>query len=144
LDLDFDGLMIESHNFPIRALSDADQQVTPEELDSMMKRLKVRYQNQNLDSPLESKEQRLLELRQSIDQLDNQLLEILMMRKKIVEKIGKIKQEHNMTIFQMDRFQKMIQDRCEKGRGFDLSEDYVAALFAHIHEESVKQQNLLS
>ena len=136
LDLNFDGLMIETHNDPDNAWSDAAQQITPKTLINLMKDLVIRK---------ESLEERgfineLENLRIKIDNADSQILDILGIRMKVSEEIGKIKKKQNVAILQSSRWnnilEKMISDGKEKG----LSEDFILKIFKAIHQESINHQ----
>jgi chorismate mutase len=136
LDLGFDGLMIESHPNPKVALSDAKQQITPKELNTMLAELKIRQTSSDDDIF----EDELTILRKKIDRLDTELLDILSLRKKVTEKIGAAKARSNVTILQPERLQKMIDARVATGESLDLTESFIQEVFQIIHEESVRVQ----
>ena len=136
LDLDFDGLMIESHCRPDEAWSDAAQQITPQSLDAMIARL-VCSQAQTQD-PLVQAE--LQHFRQIIDQLDRELLALLLDRQGLVEQIGELKQLHGLTILQRQRWSEIFESRQTWAKELGLSAEYIARLFQIIHYESVKAQ----
>ena len=136
LDLNFDGLMIESHVDPDNAWSDAAQQITPKVLIGLMKDLKIRKGTFKEESYLN----KLAKYRTKIDIADNDILEILSKRMTIADKIGKIKKEQNVAVLQSKRWNqilgKMILDGKEKG----LSEEFVLKIFKAIHQESINHQ----
>ena len=136
LDLNFDGLMIESHNNPAKALSDSSQQITPKELKEMLDTLKFRtISSENIEF------NNLLEqLRSKIDSIDNQLIELLSQRMGIVEEIGKYKSENNVTILQLRRWSNLINDRLELCRKLRLSDTFIKKILTVVHEESIKKQ----
>lgn len=136
LDLNYDGLIIESHCNPDKAWSDASQQLTPADLDNMLKKLVLRTVNTDNPSILHNLE----DLRQKIDQYDNQLLKVLEERMKVAEKIGQYKKDNNITILQPDRWKEIIEKTLEKGKGFNLSDDFVVTIFKAIHQESINKQ----
>lgn len=136
LDLNFDGLMIETHCTPDEAWSDAAQQVTPDTLKQMFVDLKVR----KTDDETSDYHQRISKLRTQIDEFDEKLLEILGKRMKVADQIGLLKKEKNVAILQNTRWNeilgKMILDGEEKG----LSEEFVLKIFKAIHQESINHQ----
>jgi chorismate mutase len=136
MDLNFDGLFIESHIKPGEALSDRDQQITPAELKSLLSRLIVR----NPDPKGAEQIENLEGLRRQIDQWDEELLRTLGNRMKISEKIGKYKKEQNITILQPNRWNELLEDRLAKGLKLGLSEEFIIQLFKNIHQESINFQ----
>ena len=136
LDLNFDGLMIETHNDPDNAWSDAAQQITPKTLINLMKHLVIRKESLEERSFINELEN----LRIKIDNADSQILDILGNRMKVSEEIGKIKKKQNVAILQSARWndilEKMISDGKEKG----LSEDFILKIFKAIHQESINHQ----
>jgi len=136
LDLNFDGLMIETHNDPDNAWSDAAQQITPKKLISLMKDLVIRKESLEERSFINELEN----LRIKIDNADSQILDILGNRMKVSNEIGKIKKKQNVAILQSARWnnilEKMILDGKEKG----LSEDFILKIFKAIHQESINHQ----
>ena len=136
LDLNFDGLMIETHNDPDNAWSDAAQQITPKTLINLMKDLVIRKESLEERSFINELEN----LRIKIDDADSQILDIIGNRMKVSEEIGKIKKKQNVAILQSARWndilEKMISDGKEKG----LSEDFILKIFKAIHQESINHQ----
>ena len=138
LDLGFDGLMIESHCDPENALSDAEQQLTPLQLDEMLcNHLKVR----NADSDSPQWKENIDDLRARIDLIDETILSALSSRMEISRQIGKYKKDNNIAILQTSRWDAVLAKVVEKGRECGLSEKFVTSLFNTIHEESVESQN---
>lgn len=137
LDLNFDGLIIESHEMPEKAWSDSRQQLTPDDLKRVLDSLVIRSNN-NLD-----KNATLNELRGQIDKLDSQLLDILSQRMAISREIGKYKFENNITILQSKRYDEILNTRRSQAEKFNLSTDFVIKVFEDIHEESVAIQNVI-
>jgi len=135
IDLDFDGLMVESHCDPEHALSDAAQQVTPRHLEYIVKNMVLRQQN--VDTP---KSVTLEELRMQIDKLDDEVLQIMEQRMSISEKIGIFKKEHNVTILQSNRWNELLKKRINVGLSKGLSEGFVQKIYSAIHEESIQHQ----
>ena len=128
MDLNFDGLIIETHNTPDQAWSDAKQQITPEELSVLLKRLVFREEGNN-DSMLS-----LAELREQIDKLDDKLIQIFEKRMKVVEEIGKHKKENNITILQSQRWDDIVRNRINLGSRKGLSEEFILKVFQAIHQ----------
>lgn len=135
MDLNFDGLMIESHCNPDNAWSDASQQITPDVLDYVLNLLVIRDTNQTTEN--------LSELRRQIDSIDESLLELLAKRMRISREIGVYKKEHNMPILQTPRYSEILEKRSNMGDTMDLSTDFVKEILKKIHEESVRQQVLI-
>jgi len=136
-DLDMDGLMIETHMTPDAALSDAQQQVTPEELASILRQITFRTQQ----SPSPEFENNLEELRTIIDLIDKDLLEKLAERMKVVEKIGEYKRLNGVTVLQIERWKEIIRTRLLRGNSLQLTEDFVMELLRQIHKESITRQD---
>jgi chorismate mutase len=135
LDLEMDGLMIESHIRPAEALTDKDQQITPEELKSLLKNLVHREKTGNV-----AFETKLEELRSEIDKLDEELIDILARRMDIAEEIGVYKKENNITILQLKRWSHIIRERMLAGEKLGLSGEFLAKLLEALHEESIQRQ----
>ncbi len=136
LDLNYDGLMIETHRDPDNALSDAKQQVTPERLGEILTNLKIRTSTS--DDALFINH--LEELRDKIDNIDREIVESIAARMRVVEKIGEYKKENNVTIFQLKRWNNVASTRADWAKSFDLSEDFLEDLYKSIHSESIKIQ----
>lgn len=134
MDLDFNGLIIESHCNPDCAWSDAAQQVTPDVLDYILSLLIVRDGKGNQTT------ENLTILRKEIDLCDNELIDILSKRMRIAREIGTYKKEHNMTVLQSDRYSEILDKRACQGEACDMSADFIKEVFEAIHEESVRQQ----
>ena len=132
MDMQFDGLIIESHCNPDCAWSDKDQQVTPATLKELMGKLVIRDMAQSTES--------LADLRQQIDEIDNQLFETLARRMRVSEEIGMYKKEHNITILQTTRYDEILQKGIKLGASLGLSEGFMRVLLEAIHEESVRTQ----
>jgi chorismate mutase len=136
LDLNFDGIMIESHINPEAALSDSEQQITPNDLNELLSRLILR----NPD-PADPKLIDILgELRQQIDIYDEHLLDLLENRMKVVEKIGLYKKENNITVLQSVRWDEIIKRATKKGAAKSLSSELIDRIFKAIHQESINCQ----
>lgn len=134
IDLATNGLMIESHCNPEKALTDADQQITPENLRSLLDNIVIHKTESNTTDML------LYELRSQIDSIDSELLKLLAKRNEISSKIGVIKKENNMTVLQLDRWKSVLSDRIIKGEKLGLNETVVKQIFDIIHKDSIDRQ----
>jgi chorismate mutase len=137
IDLDFDGLIIESHIDPDNAWSDAKQQITPEVLKEMLEAIRWRKDdvaNKDFQSHLEK-------FRQQINQLDDELLQVLATRMKVAEKIGEYKKENNITILQTNRWNEILERAIAKGNKMGLTDDFVTKYMDAVHMESIHHQN---
>ena len=135
MDLSFDGLIIESHIDPDSALSDKDQQVTPDELKKLIDRLVLR--NPEVDNKVLIT---LEELRDLIDVYDTELLDIFENRMQIVDKIGQYKKENDITVLQRSRWDEIFNKRTAQGKKKGLSEDFIIKVFRALHQESINRQ----
>ncbi|RFS14719.1 chorismate mutase [Emticicia sp. C21] len=135
LDLNYDGLIIESHRSPDDAWSDASQQLTPEALGEMLRELEVRKPSYGEDFQSE-----LDKLRQKIDNIDRELLEVLAARMAVVEKLGEYKRDNNVAVLQLDRWKQVHNSRAEQGKKLNLYPEMVEELFKLIHMESIRKQ----
>ena len=133
----FEGLMIETHCNPDAAWSDAAQQITPERLLEILKELELRNDD-DADAVYHSK---LKAFRERIDELDHQILDVIADRFKVAKNIGELKKEHNVAVFQSDRWNEMLSDSKIQGQKLGLSDEFVEKLLQLIHVESVEIQN---
>jgi chorismate mutase len=137
IDLDFDGLIIESHIDPDKAWSDAKQQITPARLGEMLSAIRWRRE----DVASEEYHANLEKLRQQINQLDDELMQIIGERMKISEKIGQYKKENNITILQTNRWNAILERAFKKGDKLGLSQEFITKYFDAVHMESINHQN---
>jgi len=137
IDLDFDGLMIESHIDPDTAWSDAKQQVTPEKLGEMLS--SIIWRKEDINS--EEYHAALEKLRQQINHLDDELMQILSQRMKIAEKIGEYKKNNNITILQTNRWNEILDRAFQRGDKIGLSKEFITKYFDAVHMESINHQN---
>lgn len=135
MDLSFDGLIIETHNNPDKAWSDAKQQVTPQALKAILDRLIMR--KPEVDEGLLMT---LAELRDKIDKLDDRLINLIEERMQVVDVIGKYKKENNLAVLQNKRWDDMLRSRLVLGERKGLSEEVITKIFRAIHEESINKQ----
>jgi chorismate mutase len=136
LDLNYDGLMIESHLHPEDALSDSQQQLAPAALERILRALIIRQQSTHDVIFLNLLE----ELRDKIDTMDTEFLNLISERMKVAREIGQYKKENNMTILQVERWNEIITTRMRFGLNKELSSDFIFRLYELIHEESIRQQ----
>lgn len=137
IDLNFDGLMLESHIDPDNAWSDAAQQITPEQLDLMLAQLIWRKPASNHTPFLDD----LVRLRAEIDQTDDDLMQLLADRMKLADKIGSLKKEHGITILQTERWNEILNRCLEKGIQLGLHADFIKNYINAVHMESIRHQN---
>lgn len=136
LEFNMDGLMIETHADPDHALSDANQQIDPQKLQAIISNLHVKsdvIQDKNAS-------ELIARLRLDIDNLDKELIYLLHSRLKIVEKIGAIKKDHEITPLQINRLNEMLRNRKDLARKLNLDEQFINDLFHLVHLESLKRQ----
>ena len=132
LDMGFDGLMIESHCNPDEALSDSKQQITPESLNIILSNLVIR--------DIHISTENLSVLRREIDRCDTDLLELLNRRMRVCREIGVFKKEHNIQVVQAQRYDDIMNERCQQAEELGMSGSFMATVMQAIHEESVRQQ----
>jgi chorismate mutase len=130
-----EGLMIESHYRPEEALTDADQQITPEALVVILKNLTVRQYTGSKEF-----QTKLEHLRHEIDKMDAELIDILSKRMKIVDEIGLYKKDNNITILQIRRWSEIIYDRLNLGVKAGLPKEFLLKMLQLVHKESIRRQ----
>lgn len=131
-DMGFDGLIIESHCNPDCAWSDAAQQLTPEILNFILHTLVIRDSKQSTEN--------LTLLRQQIDRIDRELLEVLAKRMQVSRDIGRYKKEHRMSVVQAGRYNDVIRTRLNNGVEMGMGAEFLKTVLLAIHDESVRQQ----
>ena len=132
MDMNFNGLIIESHCDPSSALSDSAQQVTPEELSKIIGSLTLRKDTDNKEC--------LRVFREEIDRIDDDLISLLARRMEVSREIGGLKLRENLPVIQRDRYNDLMARRVVDGRRLGLDEDFMRNILSAIHEESVRQQ----
>ena len=137
LDLATDGLMIECHIHPDQALTDGKQQITPEELKQLLANLNFRAKQTG------TVERDLAGLRGEIDDIDSELLQLLARRMEVSAQIGEYKKSHNVTVVQMDRWKKILDDHVSAGEAMGLSPILINKVFEAIHQASIERQTRL-
>jgi chorismate mutase len=136
LDLGITGLMIETHTHPKRAKSDSKQQITPNALMKLLNKLRAR------DADITDKEvkKRIARLRAEISQTDSQIIEVIAERMRRADEIGKLKQEHNIPVLQITRWEHLLKDHMVKAKQLGLEREFIKAVFELIHANAVKRQ----
>ena len=137
LNLDFDGTMIESHIDPDNAWSDAKQQITPEVLRDLIEGLVWRHETTDQREFLTA----LSGLREQINQLDAEIMQLLGRRMGVAEKIGVYKKENDITILQTNRWNEVLDRAQRQGAAVGLTTDFVEQYLAAVHLESINRQN---
>ena len=136
MDLDMNGLMIETHQSPKEALSDSRQQITPKELNKVLNNLilrKIKFEDDNLN-------QELFEMRKLIDNLDKQMVELLHSRTNFVKNIADFKLKNNITIFQLERWYEILKLRKQQANELEIDDKMVTDIFEVIHKYSIITQ----
>jgi chorismate mutase len=136
LDLGIEGLMIETHMDPDHALSDSKQQITPNVLIELLDRLRVRS-TEITDKQVKGQ---IAHLRAQISHVDAQIIRDLAERMRWVEQIGRLKQQHNIPVLQIHRWESLLQDHIAKARQLGLDDEFVKAVFEIIHAHAIKKQ----
>ena len=136
LDLNFDGLIIESHIDPVNAWSDSAQQLSPMALSDLIRILQPR--TIAIDDPF--LESQLEIIREHIDEVDRELLEVLGRRMKLVEKAGEYKKHNNVAIFQIKRWKEVFETRPDWAKALQVNPEFVKELFKLVHSESIRKQ----
>jgi chorismate mutase len=136
MDLNFDGLIIESHITPDEAWSDAAQQITPEVYGQLISDLVIRQ----VDPEKQIEKSKLDRLRKDIDMIDEEIMGMLASRMKVAREIGEYKKQNNMTILQTGRWQEILGKFIDRGTSNGLSEEFIAKVIKAIHDESIEQQ----
>ena len=136
LDLNYDGLIIETHTDPDNAWSDAAQQVTPTKLKQIFEDLRVRKETTQADDYTS----RMTALRINIDEFDNKIIEILGKRMQVAGQIGALKKEFNVAVLQNKRWNEILEKMTAQGTEKGLGKDFVVDIFKAIHQESISQQ----
>lgn len=134
LDMGTIGFMIETHNNPDLALTDAKQQITPESLKNAFKNLTFRKKKVDGDAIV------LQNLRKEIDDIDDEILNLIAKRMIVSEKIGDFKKQHKVTVLQMDRWKQVLEHHINKGVGLGLNDESVKEIFEIIHKDSIDRQ----
>ena len=132
MDLNYDGLIIESHSDPDSAWSDKDQQITPDVLSYILNMLIIRETKQTTEN--------LTELRRQIDEIDDELLSVLAKRMRVSREIGQYKKEHNMPVLQTIRYDEILGKRISNAERLGMGTNFMKTVLEAIHEESIRQQ----
>ena len=135
MDLNFDGLMIETHLNPEEALSDANQQVTVDGLNSILSNLVLRTQEYSKDVAAE-----IEEIRMRVTDLDDHLFNLLSERMQMSDEVGRLKRENNIMILQQAHWTNIIASRLDKSEDYNLTKQFVRKMMDAIHQESIRHQ----
>lgn len=138
MDLDFDGLIIESHIHPEEALSDASQQLTPDDLQQLINKLVLRKPDPTGEALVTLEELRVL-----IDKYDDEIMTIFDKRMKVAEDIGRYKKANAITILQTKRWDEILNKRVGMGQKMGLSAEFIETVYKAIHIESINHQNAI-
>lgn len=136
MDLNFDGLIIETHCNPENAWSDASQQITPAVLGEMISNLQIRNPS-SLDIEYIT---HLEDLRTQIDHADREMMETIASRMDLVAQIGEWKKKNNVAAFQLERWNEVFTSRKSWGESLHLRKKFVVELFNLLHVESIHKQ----
>ncbi|PKV75273.1 prephenate dehydrogenase [Pontibacter ramchanderi] len=139
MDLNYTGLMLESHIDPDKAWSDAKQQVTPERLAEIIDGLVLR----NGYGGKVAVDDTLQELRSQVDQFDSELFTLLSQRMQVVEHIGRYKKENKLTILQASRWNEVLEKSFKRGEQLGLSRDFIERYLKAVHQESINHQSAI-
>jgi len=131
LNYGFDGLMLECHNDPSHALSDADQQLTPAEWENLIRSLSFKINAPNPD---------LIKQRALLEHVDTQLSALLTRRMEIVDEIARIKRENNLPVLQPQQW-KQVMERYLKEDQDPAYREFLARFLELLHQTSIQRQN---
>jgi chorismate mutase len=137
IDLDMDGLIIETHIDPDNAWSDAKQQITPERLAELLDSIKWRHETTTEKEFLSALEK----LREQINHIDDELIQLLGQRMRIADQIGEYKKANNITILQTNRWNSILEKAFAKGEKLSLSKEFITKYYDAVHMESINHQN---
>ena len=136
IDLLFQGLMLEVHPDPDHAMSDNEQQLTPDAFGKLIKNLKIKKESTD-DMRFQ---RRLRVMREDIDRIDSEIIGFLGKRMQIVEEIGRYKEEKNITVLQPSRWEEILESRVKEAEKYNLSSGFMTKIYQYIHEEAVRHQ----
>lgn len=133
VEMDFDGLIIESHCKPEEALSDSEQQLIPADVGKLLRSLRNRNNNTSAVSCLKA-------CRDEIDSIDSEIVALLSRRMEVAREIGGMKRRESIPVVQPERYKALMEERIEEASGLNLSPEFLRRIFSIIHDESVNQQ----
>jgi len=136
MDMHFDGLMIEAHPHPEQAWSDAAQQLTPQQLGDLLAHLVVREEFTDDMTSLSQLEY----LRQVMDSMDAEIIDLIAKRMELSERIGVVKNSCNLTAYQPARWREIVETRGNRAEMNMLSKEFIVELYEKIHHESIRRQ----
>jgi len=135
LDLNYNGLMIETHPHPEEAMSDREQQLRPDQLGHLLESLVIR---KSFEDDLTTQE--LILYREQMDGVDEQLVRLLAKRMDLSSRIGEVKKEHNISILSPKRWMQIVEQAVVEAKALGLTESFIRNVFKHIHDESIEKQ----
>jgi chorismate mutase len=135
LDLNYNGLMIETHPHPEEAMSDREQQLRPDQLSHLLESLVIR---KSFEDDLTTQE--LILYREQMDGIDEQLVRLLAKRMDLSSRIGEVKKEHNISILSPKRWMQIVEQAVVEAKALGLTESFIRNVFKHIHDESIEKQ----
>ncbi|MDR0661257.1 MAG: bifunctional 3-deoxy-7-phosphoheptulonate synthase/chorismate mutase type II [Prevotellaceae bacterium] len=136
LNLDMNGLMVEVHNNPAIAKSDAQQQLLPEDYAQMIYSLQLREPSISMGIEITELE----EYRQEIDLIDEMIIQKLARRMELSRRIGQYKRDHSLMVLQIDRWEKILQNRIAMGSAMSINPKFLKKFLEMLHEESINLQ----
>jgi chorismate mutase len=134
LDLEADGLMIEVHPCPEKALTDKQQQLSFSDFSNLLKALVYRRHQEDVPSS------DILKIRTQIDEVDVEIIKLLAHRMELVREIGAVKRNNSMTILQMERWKDVVETRLALGDTAGIKRDFLLKILQIIHEEALRVQ----
>ena len=60
---------------------------------------------------------------------------------KVVNKIGLIKKNHNVSVLQSKRWNEILEKMILNGESAGLNEEFISKIFKVIHQESINEQD---
>ena len=135
LNLGYEGAMIETHIDPDNAWTDKDQQITPEVLSDLISYLVPRKADGEIGY-----QEMLSAFRDQINLMDNELLQLLKNRMAVAVKIGELKKQNQVTVYQTSRWNEILEKSVSQGSKLGLGEDFIRGMMELIHLESIRKQ----
>ena len=137
LNLDYNGIMIESHFNPDLALTDSDQQISPSDLAILLDN--IQWKSKEIQKS--EYNDKITVLREELKELDDELLSIFYARMNISRDIGELKKKNNLTILQTKYWDKRLNYLMKLGQKYDLDPIFLKTVLENIHLESIRFQN---
>jgi chorismate mutase len=131
--------MIEVHPNPSEAMSDSAQQLNFNQFGSLMDSLIIRQPTIDDKGFLNQLE----ELRNQIDSIDFQLIELVASRMDISEKMGEYKFKNNVAVLQMERWLEILRTRTDHGTLRRMEPAFIERMMTLLHQESIRIQTAI-